>query len=434
MLRITMLLMVITLISSLRCVFTTAGTLTESGSLSGTVLGQDSIPFENAMVVLRYENASGGRTLAKRLNYEINRMLSDTTYTEKQGRFFFRNLAFSKYHIEVTTSENRGAYTSIILDQDEKNAVLPYLICEPLGKLSGRVDVSVRDIVDSLYIRELDYMIAVDTAGYYSSRNIPAGTYTVSAVDGVNLVNSIYDNLELNVEPGDTTNSLLLEDSIAYADSVAYADSLGFATDSFTIAQWAFNDRAGGIITDFSGNGYHLTIVDPVNIVLGRYSNAIDLSDTGYVYIFPKAAFFTPYVKVEAVVLANTLPVKDGGNRAHEMIVSTNGFGLRQTYGYELRLSDSTGCPEFAIGTANGWQLALSPNGLEIGTWYTLTGMFDGSMVSISVDGEMKAVTPYSGSIHYQGIDTCAVGRRYNDRAMYFNGIIDEVRISTISP
>lgn len=74
-------------------------------------------------------------------------------------------------------------------------------------------------------------------------------------------------------------------------------------------------------------------------------------------------------------------------------------------------------------------------NVLQVGNWYDVVGTFDGSYLRIYVNGQLVNQLAWSGT-NLPSSATLKIGTRGNDGAssgLFFNGMIDEVRVSSIA-
>jgi hypothetical protein len=159
------------------------------------------------------------------------------------------------------------------------------------------------------------------------------------------------------------------------------------------------------------------------------YSNSVVLKDSAACIADTSTLFKSQLIDIDAVISIAKLPGSSGSDPALAMIVSNTDFGTAQ-YGYELRIADTTGHLEFIIGTSNNWQSVKSTRTLSINKWYKIRGVFNGTKLSIFVDGETWGELSYSGVIQYTAKSVLSIGKRYLDKPFYFTGKIDEIRIS----
>ncbi|HYL78443.1 MAG TPA: DUF2341 domain-containing protein, partial [Bryobacteraceae bacterium] len=102
-------------------------------------------------------------------------------------------------------------------------------------------------------------------------------------------------------------------------------------------------------------------------------------------------------------------------------------------YNYELYTNG-----DCAGGTAFGMSVSVvgSPrsdacaNGTVDTNWHKLDGVYDGAHVSIYVDGALRTSTAVSGALQSAAGSNVGIGAWYGTPAFFFNGLVDEARIS----
>jgi len=107
------------------------------------------------------------------------------------------------------------------------------------------------------------------------------------------------------------------------------------------------------------------------------------------------------------------------------MIVTTGG-GVND--GYELRFNAATGKPEFLVTGTTSPDRASSDMVLDSSTWYHLVGTYNGSVISLYINGALDKSVDASGKF-IQTNRTLLIGRIYDSSSYNFNGTIDEVVI-----
>jgi hypothetical protein len=114
------------------------------------------------------------------------------------------------------------------------------------------------------------------------------------------------------------------------------------------------------------------------------------------------------------------------------MIVSTIDWSGTNCKGYELRISGADGRVEFIFGDRNWWHYAVSEKKLPLNQWHSIAGQYDGNRISVYVDGALWAETLYSSRIEKCTTDI-GIARRLVDQPFYYNGLLDEIRISSVT-
>jgi hypothetical protein len=164
--------------------------------------------------------------------------------------------------------------------------------------------------------------------------------------------------------------------------------------------------------------------------VPGKAGNAFNFNQ--YHCTTPTSSSFYPQkLTVEAAIKLNAYPPINMSPRPHGMIVSTTNWSGNNCSGYELRISTAYGKVEFIFGDANGWHSIASEKNLPLNEWHSVAGQYDGSTISVFVDGELWGQTTYKGTIQKCTTDF-GIARRLVDQPFYFNGLIDEIRVSSV--
>lgn len=199
--------------------------------------------------------------------------------------------------------------------------------------------------------------------------------------------------------------------------------------DAKTVALWNFNECSGSRVIDASGNSYHMTAQNYPEWTSSGSGCALRFYRSyASVDNYQQDLFFSPEITVQARIRVDSLP-----SVQHSMIVSTSTWGYPEgCRGYELRLTGSEGKLEFVIGSQDNWHSALSTRTILTGKWYTISGQFDGSRISLYVDNELWAERAYAGSITPSEVGF-HVARRIVDQPFWFSGTIDQIRVSNIA-
>jgi len=104
--------------------------------------------------------------------------------------------------------------------------------------------------------------------------------------------------------------------------------------------------------------------------------------------------------------------------------------------GYVLRCGMTPGVLSFTFGLGSSWGEAYESSGtMAAGVWYHVVGRYDSQTVKIYVDGKEMASVNQTGSIAGSLPNGLSIGAGYNTGSWsrYFDGMIDEVRISSVA-
>lgn len=199
--------------------------------------------------------------------------------------------------------------------------------------------------------------------------------------------------------------------------------------DSNTVALYHFDDPSGSVVADTSGNG-NTGAATGTTIVAGIFGKARSFNDSDYVYI-PNAVTLNPTNAITVEAWVNTANSADGA------IVSKynhNTF-LPSDQAYHLTIGGgSPGKIRWQIASGTNFSIVDGAIFVTDGNWHHIAGTYDGSTQKLYVDGILDAQKSFSGSLNeitfplYLGA-TLSGG----NRVAYFNGLIDEVRISNIA-
>jgi chitodextrinase len=192
------------------------------------------------------------------------------------------------------------------------------------------------------------------------------------------------------------------------------------------VAAYSFNEGAGTVVTDLSGNGNNGSIVGASWTTAGKYGNALSFNGTSsYVDLGnPSSLHLTGSMTLSAWVKAAGTPADDGG------IVTKSDSGP----GWQLKTSPDTGPETFgvAVSGAGASRTQRYSNTIRsLNTWYYVAGVYNSSSRTIDIyvngildNGVLSGAVP-SSQVN-SGVNVY-IGRKSSGN--YFNGVIDEVRI-----
>jgi alpha-L-arabinofuranosidase len=203
--------------------------------------------------------------------------------------------------------------------------------------------------------------------------------------------------------------------------------SLSIPTVPSPAAHWAFDEGAGTIAADSSGNGHTATLGAGVSWVAGNVgSGAISLTGTsdGVVTangpVVNTAGSFTASAWVDLASLSG-----------YQTVVSIAGTTVA---GFYLGLRADTGAfsfarlPSDADGTAT---VIAAPTAPLTGTWHHIVGVDDASAgtLTLYVDGQSMGSVPYTGGWMATGNTLIGHGFYSGQQVDYVDGSIDDVEL-----
>ncbi|HUJ09103.1 MAG TPA: LamG-like jellyroll fold domain-containing protein [Verrucomicrobiae bacterium] len=218
---------------------------------------------------------------------------------------------------------------------------------------------------------------------------------------------------------------------VQYCYSVAATNLAGVSADSAQVcvttlpatgdtgllANWAFDEASGSIAYDSSGNSNTGVVSGSSwSWTSGMFGSAIHFGGYDQVAV-PNSASLNP---VQGITVSAWVNADNWYNypRILEKGSSDNQYGL---------FVNPSGQLVFLVsGVTNGTVVATPPSA---GAWHHIAGTYDGSLISLYIDGQVAAQQAASGQVPVT-TDPLAVGFRPGASIFYyFQGTIDDVRI-----
>jgi len=164
------------------------------------------------------------------------------------------------------------------------------------------------------------------------------------------------------------------------------------------MAEWSAN-AANGTSTGSMTSG---------DSVAGQVGNALDMDGSNdAINIADLRAYFTNQVTVSMLVNATAAGY-------FPMMFSAAFDGGDGSEGFELRLNDSTGMPQFNVDETTGRIDANSASSIVGGGWKLVTGTYDGTTARIYVNGTEAGTATGTGNIAFGSTgNKWAIGNRY---------------------
>ncbi|MBT3691021.1 hypothetical protein HOG16_02130 [Candidatus Woesearchaeota archaeon] len=194
-----------------------------------------------------------------------------------------------------------------------------------------------------------------------------------------------------------------------------------YEVDENTVALWHFNENSGTVVYDETDNGYDGDINGPI-WVEGRFGSALDFDGVDdYIFVANSPTIQTSTeVSLEAWVKADSV---DGEENT---IIKKNGP-------FHLSILDGKVYGGVYAGPPD-WTFLSGNTDLDIGEWYHLAMTYDGEHIRVFVNGVEDGSIEKTGTMPIVSQDVY-IGSTHDPGNMrwYFDGTIDEVRISNIA-
>ncbi|MFX0200112.1 MAG: LamG-like jellyroll fold domain-containing protein, partial [Candidatus Hodarchaeota archaeon] len=218
--------------------------------------------------------------------------------------------------------------------------------------------------------------------------------------------------------------------SIAFISSVIFAIPGKSTFSNDIIGRWHFDEGIGSDAYDSSGYDNHGMLSG------GKFGNALNFDGINdYVEVPDDVSLdISGNITLEAWIYVNAFSTSEG---YHMYIVSKDSFGQR-SYGIGVDLNHyGGGNKPFVIifHSLGGHKIAWGNNELETEVWYHIAGVYDISEdeLILYVNNEPQTLEITSTNINTGSANLRIGAREYAGHQCFFNGLIDEVRISNIA-
>ena len=199
------------------------------------------------------------------------------------------------------------------------------------------------------------------------------------------------------------------------------------AVDKHTVAVWLFEEGAGRIAKDASGNGHDGTFKGSPKWVKAKFGTGLEFPGDAGGYVVVDS---TKKLELETLTIEMWVKVEESTGKWQGMVCKQQAGCTNRNYGIWVHVDKSV--LHAQIG-ANG-ACAFSIDGTTVITdnkWHHLAFTYDGKMGRVYVDGELETEAPNGES--FQSNDPITIGVPNLDNANGLKGIIDEIRISNVA-
>ncbi len=203
------------------------------------------------------------------------------------------------------------------------------------------------------------------------------------------------------------------------ADSVSScAITLPATSATNLLAYWTFDEGTGSTAFDSSGNtNTGAVLLGGGNWAAGIINGALNFDGESTQVTVSNAASLNPVRTITVSAWVNA-PYWFNTPRILEKGFTDNQYAL---------FVNNAGSLEFLLAGVTGGNLSTTPP--SAGAWHHIAGTYDGSLISLYIDGQLTAQQAASGALAIT-TDPLAIGDKPNGGVLTsFPGLIDDVRI-----
>jgi len=272
-----------------------------------------------------------------------------------------------------------------------------------------------------------------------SGNTVTSSSAAITIAIGNNPVGAVLGGTTIrNAVAGVATFSDLNVDKFAngYTLTAASTGLTGDTSTEFSIttqsllglgAYWKFDEGSGSTAADSSGHNNNGTITGTAWTTDSKTGQALSFSGSSGQYVeVPTSASLTPTsgITISAWIKRNSTGPQNQWPRIIDK--HTSGHGPYQIYLY----NNTNHLGAFFQGTSStsgdvdsGWLVPA-------GQWTHIAVTYDGANIRFYGNGALQFTKSYTGGIYNSQQENVVIGAAVNHGSGFFNGIIDEVRIS----
>jgi RHS repeat-associated protein len=204
-----------------------------------------------------------------------------------------------------------------------------------------------------------------------------------------------------------------------------FTPQMSLSATGSTKGLWKFD---GQNLNDASGNG------NTGNLISGSYSNDIPVGNAYYSGSFNGTNAYAEVPSSSSLNISGSLTleawVKINAIGNYQDIINRESWGQSGTGGgYELSVTNIGKARLDLYQTPTTYTTLVGTTTLSTGVWHHIAATFDGSGMRIYVNGTLDASNSNT-SAPASGTSNVRLGRNSGSGTYFFNGLIDEVRIS----
>ena len=199
------------------------------------------------------------------------------------------------------------------------------------------------------------------------------------------------------------------------------------AVDENTVAVWLFEEGAGEVVKDASGNGHDGKFEGNPKWVKGKFGTGLEFpgNDGGYVVVDS-----TKKLELEELSIEAWVKVEEATGKWQGIVCKQQAGCGNRNYGIWVHVDQGVLHSEIGANGACGFSIDATTQ-ITDDKWHHLAFTYDGKMGRAYVDGELEIEAPNGTS--FQSADPITIGVPNLNNANGLKGIIEEIRISNVA-
>ena len=196
------------------------------------------------------------------------------------------------------------------------------------------------------------------------------------------------------------------------------------AVDENTVAVWLFEEGAGDVVKDASGNGHDGEFAGKPKWVKAKFGGGLEFpgNDSGYVVVES-----TKKLELETLSIEAWVKVAEGTGKWQGIVCKQKAGCGNRNYGIWVHVDQHVLHSEIGANGACGFSIDGTTK-ITDDKWHHLAFTYDGKMGRAYVDGELEIEAPNGTT--FQSADPITIGVPNLNNANGLKGVIDEIRIS----
>lgn len=267
----------------------------------------------------------------------------------------------------------------------------------------------------------VEFAFARTDAGYRLEVRFPWATLGATPSAGT----TIGFDVQVNDDDGGGDRNSKIAWNAVQDDAWQNTRSFGVAQPLGLVGWWKLDEKDGRTAADNSGNGRHATVQgDPTwQPTGGKIGGAIALGGDGdFLDVADESSFdFMGGVTVAAWINVTQF------DRPWQAIVSKGDNAWRIQRNNEADTLEFA-CTGLDIPGGNDYGSLFGTRAITPGRWHHVAGVYDGSMMSLYVDGVLDASQQATGIVNTNDVRV-QIGANTDMQDRFWNGMIDEVRL-----